>query len=263
MDSCDFTFDGHHISEFGAVCLISRWPGAARTTANTAAVDGRHGTLRYPGETYGEKRMTGVIYLLSPDEEPLTYARMLQRGEELCGWLKPGGRKRLVLDAMPERFYMAEALEELAFTTEGWPSGRAEVTFALQPFAYAGEESAASFTLAANAAQVKTIAVPGNMPAPLLMRLTAAAAVNTAEISEGGRTLRLEGLGLGAGGIVEIGAPLEDGEIMTCKVNGVSAMGKITAASAVPFELAPGPRSLTATADGACAVRAAARGRWK
>ena len=223
MDSCDFTFDGHHISEFGAVCLISRWPGAARTTANTAAVDGRHGTLRYPGETYGEKRMTGVIYLLSPDEE----------------------------------------LEELAFTTEGWPSGRAEVTFALQPFAYAGEESAASFTLAANAAQVKTIAVPGNMPAPLLMRLTAAAAVNTAEISEGGSTLRLEGLGLGAGGIVEIGAPLEDGEIMTCKVNGVSAMGKITAASAVPFELAPGPRSLTATADGACAVRAAARGRWK
>lgn len=263
MDSCEFSFDGHHISEYGATYLISRWPGAAGAAANTAAIGGRHGTLRYPGETYAEKRLTGKLYLLDAQDELLTYAQMIQRIEEIAGWLKPGGRRRLMLDAAPERFYMAEVLDEIAFTTDDWPNGCAEVTFVLQPFAYDEQESAASFTLAANAAQVKTIAVPGNMPAPLLMRLTATEAVNAAELSEGGRTLRLEGLGLGAGGVVEIGAPLENGEIMTCKAHGANAMSKITAASAVPFELAPGLRNLTVKADGACTVRAAARGRWK
>ena len=73
MDSSDFSFDGIHISDFGAVFLPSKWPGAAKITANEAAVPGRHGTIRYPGETYGEKALEGKLYLIDPDDELMTY----------------------------------------------------------------------------------------------------------------------------------------------------------------------------------------------
>lgn len=262
-DSCEFIFNGRHVREFGATFLVTSWPGAALTTANELSVGGRHGTLRYQGETLGEKRLAGRLYLLSPGDEPLSFAEMLERAQDVCGWLKASGRGRLTLDAAPERFYMAECKSAVEFATDEWPSGCADVTFTLQPFAYDAQESACSLTLAPGAAQEKKLCVPGTAPAPLLMRLTAMGAVSWAEITADGQTLRLENLGLSQGQVLEIGAPLESGEVMTCRANGQNAMRCVSALSAVPFLLGCGTKSLTFSADGACAVRAAVRGRWK
>ena len=263
MDSSDFSFDGIHISDFGAVFLPSKWPGAAKITVNEAAVPGRHGTIRYPGETYGEKALEGKLYLIDPDDELMTYAQTLERADEVVAWLRPGGRRRLTLDAMPDRFYMAEITGELSVTTDDWDNGCMALKFTLQPFSYAAHESAVSFVLAANASQSKTLYVPGNMPAPLLLTLTARAAVSTAQVTASGKTLKLSGLGLTAGKVLAIGADVESGEMMTCNADGAPAMGKVTAESTVPYELLPGARSVAVVADGACEVRVAVRGRWK
>ena len=238
-DSCDFTFAGRHIREFGAAFLPERWPGAAATSANDASVSGRDGTLRYPGQTYGEKTFTGRLYLLSPDGEPLSYASMLARAEAVCGWLKNAGRAPLVLDATPERVYMAEVKAALFFSTEEWPSGSAAVTFTLQPFAYAGSESFETLRLSAGQKGSASLYVPGT-----------------------GQLLCFEGLSLAAGQSLTVAAPLETGEIMTCQAGGESGMGRITAQSDVPFWLGPGLTEIQAEADGPALLRVGARGRW-
>ena len=299
MDSSDFSFDGIHLSDFGAVFLPSKWPGAAKITANEAAVPGRHGTIRYPGETYGEKALEGKLYLIDPDDGLMTYAQTLERADEVVAWLRPGGRRRLTLDAMPDRFYMAEITGELSVTTDDWDNGCMALKFTLQPFSYAAHESAVSFVLAANAGQTKTLYVPGNMPAPLLLTLTAREAVGMVQVSALDRKANAtasEGVDIGstaeasgtqavntqstdaqradvrtAGGKtlkltglgLTAGKVLASGEIMTCNADGAPAMGKVTAESTVPYELLPGARSVAVVADGACEVRVAVRGRWR
>lgn len=261
-DSCDFTFAGHHIREFGAAFLPERWPGAAATTVNDASVSGRDGTLRYPGQTFGEKTFTGRLYLLSPDGGPLSYASMLARAEAVCGWLKNAGRAPLVLDATPERVYMAEVKAALFFSTEDWPSGCAEVAFTLQPFAYARSETLESLVLSANEGKTASLWVPGNLPAPLLLTLEARGPLSALSVRCAGKALCFEGLGLAAKDTLEVAAPLETGEIMTCQAGGESGMGRITAQSDVPFWLGPGLTEIQAEADGPALLRVGARGRW-
>lgn len=261
-DSCEFTFHGHHIREFGAVFLPERWPGAAATAINDASVSGRHGTLRYPGETFGERTLSGRLYLISPDDEPLSYAAMLARAEALCGWLKTGGRGPLILDAAPERLYMAEVKGAISFTTEEWPSGCAEVAFTLQPFAYALRDSLTTVILSPGQAQSVSLYVPGNQPAPLLLTLTASGPLSALRVEADGQVLAFEGLGLGAGGKLSVAAPLETGEVMTCEAGGGSGMCRITAQSAVPFWMSPGLRRMVVEADGAGEMRLGVRGRW-
>lgn len=261
-DSCDFTFAGRHIREFGAAFLPERWPGAAATSANDASVSGRDGTLRYPGQTYGEKTFTGRLYLLSPDGEPLSYASMLARAEAVCGWLKNAGRAPLVLDATPERVYMAEVKAALFFSTEEWPSGSAAVTFTLQPFAYAGSESFETLRLSAGQKRSASLYVPGNRPAPLLLTLEAGGPLTSFTLAGTGQLLCFEGLSLAAGQSLTVAAPLETGEIMTCQAGGESGMGRITAQSDVPFWLGPGLAEIQAEADGPALLRVGARGRW-
>lgn len=261
-DSCDFTFHGHHIREFGAAFLPDRWPGAAATAVNDAAVSGRHGTLRYPGETFGEKILSGRLYLLTPDESPLSYADMLARAEAVCGWLKTAGRAPLILDAAPERLYMAEVKGAISFTTEEWPSGCAEVAFTLQPFAYACQEAFESLILSPGQARSASLYVPGNLPAPLLLTLEASGPISALRVRADGQVLAFEGLGLDAGGLLRVAAPLETGEIMTCEAGGGSGMCRITAQSAVPFWLRPGLRRIEAEGDGGGVLRIGVRGRW-
>ena len=257
------SFNGRHISELGAVFLISKWPSSAAVTINDASVPGRDGTIRYAGQTFAEKTLDGKLYLLDPDDALMSYTQMMQRADDVTEWLQPGGRKRLVLDATPDRFYMAEVEHALEFTTDEWENGAASVKFTLQPFSYSEITDAISYTLAANVEQAKTLTLRGNRPAPVMVTITAAAAISWVQLTVGAKVLRLEGMSLASGDVLTIDASLDLSELMTVKIGSTPARGYITAASSCPFEAQPGSNTVKAKASGACAVSVCARGRWK
>ncbi len=258
-----FRFDGRHVSELGAVFLASKWPSSSAVTVNDASVPGRDGTIRYPGETYGEKALEGKLYLLDPNDELMSYTQMMRRADDVAEWLQPGGRKRLALDATPDRFYMAEIKHALEFTTDEWENGAASLKFTLQPFSYAEYTDGLYYTLAANAEQMQTLSLRGNRPAPLMATITAAAAISWVQLTIGAKVLRLAGMSLASGDVLTIDASLDLSEMMTVKIGKTPARSYITAASSCPFEAQPGGNTVKAKASGACTVSVSARGRWK
>ncbi|MEG2253313.1 MAG: hypothetical protein RSC98_09740, partial [Clostridia bacterium] len=191
-----FTFDGRHTDDLGVAFIASKWPGSAAVTANKASVPGRDGSIRYPGETFREKAFEGTLYILDPDDETMSYTRMMERVDEIIPWLQPGGRKRLALDATPERFFMAEIEHAIDFTTDEWENGAASLTFMLQPFSYAEQADTVSYMLAANIEQSKTLTLRGNRPAPIIATFTASAAVSWVQLVIGTKELRFDGLSL-------------------------------------------------------------------
>lgn len=263
MEDYGFTFNGRHCDEFGTAYIVSKWPGAAPVTPNTASVSGRDGTIRYDGQTYEEKSTSGTIYILDENDELMSYTDMMSRADEIVAWLQPGGRKQLILDAIPERFYMAEILHEIQFETDEWENGAASLAFTLQPFSYAINPDTVAYTLAAGVAQAKTLALPGDMPAPVTATITAAAAVTWVQVAIGGAVMRLEGMSLASGDVVTIDADIAKAETVTVSINGVASRGYMTAASACPFTAQPGNNTVTLSASGACSVSVSARGRWK
>jgi phage-related protein len=258
-----FTFSGRHVSELGAAFIPSKWPGSAPVTINDATVPGRDGTIRYPGQTYGVKIFEGTLYILDPDDELMSYARMMERVSEISAWLQPGGQQRLTLDAAPEQFYMAEITHALEVTTGNWENGAITLKFTLQPFAYANHDNTISFSLAADTEQSKTLGLPGNRPAPVKATVTAAAAMTWLQIATGEKLIRLEGMALQSGDVIRIDADVEKSEVPTVTLNGEPARGYVTAESAYPLYAQPGNNTVAASADGACAVTVSARGRWK
>lgn len=258
-----FTFDGRHTGEFGVAFIASKWPGSAAVTVNEASVSGRDGTIRYPGETFGEKTLEGTLYILDPDDETMSYTRMMERADEIVPWLQPGGRRRLTLDAMPERFYMAEIKHAIEFTTDEWENGAASLKFTLQPFSYANYADTAACTLAANTEQQITLALRGNRPAPLMATFAASEQISWVQLTIGPKVLRFEGLSLTSGGKLTIDASLDNSEIMTAKIGSTAAMSHITAASSCPFMVQPGANTIRVKASGACSLQVSVRGRWR
>ena len=108
FDREEFKFGGVHCDAHRAAFIADSWPAAAEPTINKYEIPGRHGTIRYTGTWYREQELTGRLYLLAEDDEPILYREMLQRKAEIAAWLQPGGRRQLIMDAAPDRFYMAE-----------------------------------------------------------------------------------------------------------------------------------------------------------
>lgn len=258
-----FTFAGRHNSELGTAFLATRWPGSAPMTINDVTVSGRDGTIRYPGQTFGTKPFEGNLYILDPDDELMSNTRMMERVREIVAWLQPGGQQRLVLDAEPDVFYMAEITQSIDFTTDEWENGATALHFVLQPFAYANHETGVEYTLEANVPQTKTLTLSGNRPAPVKALITAQAAMTWVQIAIDSALIRLENMALISGDAILIDADIAKSEVATVAINGTPSRGYVTDASAYPLFAQPGANTVAASADGACAVAVSARGRWK
>ena len=70
----------------------------------------------------------------------------------LCG---TDGRGKLILDALPDRYFIAEVSDEAALTDDDWASGEAAIAFTCQPFAYAVSEDGVTVQTSANAAKAR------------------------------------------------------------------------------------------------------------
>jgi predicted phage tail component-like protein len=262
MDNTGFTFAGRHVSQFDAAFLATKWPMAAAATLNKATVPGRHGSLRYPGGTLGEKSLEGILHWTDPDNALITYEEMMDRAYHISAWLQTGKREPLILDAAPDKYYLADVETELPLSTSQWANGACNLKFVLQPFAYALRKVTAQVALAANTAQNIAMHLTGTADAPIGAIVTASAALNWVELAIGGQVLRLENLGMAAGQMLEIKAEPETGELMTVEMGGIPALGKVTAASATPLYASPGQVTVAAKASADCTLALFLRARW-
>lgn len=274
--STNFSFAGRHCDDFGVCFLPSSWPFLPEQTVPRLAVPGRHGTLRYPGRTLGERRLSGTLYLLDERGEisPIPTAEALRRASALAQWLLgTDGRAPLILDALDDRYYVAEPdAAESALTDEKWENGCAALTFLCQPFAHSLREESARLSCAANQAAKTALSVPGNAPSPLAFDVTCSSGTVSALTVEApggagpsGTRFVFSGLGLGAGETLHASYTQDD--LLRLVIEGVDGAERSAMAARLPESdddllLSPGRNEIAVKADRACAVTLRARGRW-
>lgn len=269
-DSPLFSFDGRHCDEFGVAFLPAQYPFVPAQTIPGMTLDNRHGSLRWPGRTFRPKYYKGTMYLLNSagDVDAIPTGEMLRRASEIAAWLcGRDGRGKLILDALDDRYYVAELESEAALKDNDWASGAAQIAFICQPFARSVQERTVTLKTAANVAQGVTLSIDGNHETLLAFSVTndSGAAVNTVTIEAPATRFCFEGLALAPG--ESLTARYTEDDILLLQIEGVdgalrSAMAMRTTESDDDLLLAPGRNQVTVKTDRACSVRLAARGRW-
>lgn len=265
-----FSFCGRHCEEFGVAFLPTQYPFVPAQAVPSTAIAGRHGTLRWPGRTFKPRYLRGTMYLLDTrgDGAPITTEEMLRRASEIAQWLcGQDGRGRLILDALPDRYFVAEADAEAVWKDTDWASGSAAISFACQPFARSIREDTASADTAAETAKTVALSVSGNHETLLAfdVKNTSQSVMNTATIETPGERFDFTGLALAAG--ETLSARYTEDDILRLEITGVdgavrSAMPMRTENSDDDLLLSPGRNTITIKTQRACSVKLSARGRW-
>lgn len=181
----------------------------------------------------------------------------------LCG---TDGRGKLILDALPDRYFIAEVSDEAALMDDDWASGEAAIAFTCQPFAYAVSEDGVTVQTSANAAKSAALGVQGNAETMLAFRVTCASGtMNTATVETPTCRFDFAGLGMTAGETLVAWYAQED--ILLLEIEGVdgatrSAMAMRTTDSDDDLLLSPGKNTVTVKTEKACSVKLTARGRY-
>lgn len=268
-ESALFSFQGKHCGEMGVTFLPSQYPFVPAQNVPTAAIAGRHGTLRFPGRTFRPRYYKGTMYLIgSGDDEPITTEEMLLRGAELARWLcGQDGRGELILDALPDRYYIAEVDTEALLTDTDWENGSAAISFTCQPFARSIRESETSASTTADAAKTMSISASGNVKTVLAfdVKNTSNSMMDTATIETASE--RFDFVGLAMEKDETLSARYTQDDLLLLAITGVdgeerSAMALRTTDSDDDLLLTPGVNMVTIKTQRACSVRLSARGRW-
>ena len=269
-DSPLFSFNGKHCVEMNVAFLPSQYPFIAGQNVPSLTVAGRHGSLRYPGRTFKPKPYRGTLYWLNDDgsSDPITTEEMLRRASDIAAWLCGlDGRGQLILDALGDRYYIAELADESALTDVDWMSGQAAIAFNCQPFARSIHENTASLNAEAGNAKSVNLSVSGNYETPLAFSVinTSGSTMNALTIRTKQERFTFSGLALASGETLTASYTEED--ILLLRIEGTdgalrSAMGARTTDSDDDLLMDPGVNTVTIEAEKACTVKLMARGRW-
>lgn len=218
-----FSFNGKHCDDFDVTFLPSAYPFIPVQSIPQTSVGGRHGTLRWKGRTFSPKRLKGKLYFLntSGDDTPIPTDELLRRASDVTAWLcGTDGRGKLILDALPDRYFIAEVSDEAALMDDDWASGEAAIAFTCQPFAYAVSEDGVTVQTSANAAKSAALGVQGNAETMLAFRVTCASGtMNTATVETPTCRFDFTGLGMTAGETLVARYAQED--ILLLEIEGV------------------------------------------
>lgn len=249
-----FTFDGRHSAmDMGMQYSEANMGHAAMppVSRNEYRIAGQSGTVLFDGETYGTLTFSGSLYPIQEPETQQAAQQLIRRVQE---WLT--GRKKLIFDYEPDRYYMAQLTKQSSWSLKNWFGGELTLTFQAEPFAYA--TSATRFS----ASGQDTIAIAAHMatlqPAPAVIRIT-----NTGSEA-------LTGVNVNAGQIVFAGLSLANGEYIDISCEPPIGASLSSGANALPYcaafsplLLSQGENDLTVTVTGSSAsVEITARGRW-
>ena len=269
-DSPLFSFRGRHCDEFGVAFIPTRYPFIPAQTIPGMTIDSRHGSLRWPGRTFRPTAFEGTMYLMDTagGVDPILTGEALRRASGIAQWLcGEDGRGKLVLDALDDRYYIAEVNAEAVMSDTDWFSGAMDLTFVCQPFARSLREKTLAVETEANAAKSDTLIVDGNAQTVLAFSVTniSSAAVNAVTIEAPDTRFSFEALQLDAGETLQ--GSYTDDDILLLRIEGVdgalrSAMALRTTDSDDDLLLMPGRNRVTVKTDRSCKVRLSARGRW-
>lgn len=255
--------------EFGAAFIPDGYPFVPVQVIPGMRIAGRHGTLRWPGRTFGTRVLRGVLYLLerTGEAKAIDAREMMHRASDVAAWLcgRDGrdGRGRLVLDAMPDRYFMAEVSGEAQLADGDWANGCARIAFVCQPFARSVDAREIRAGMAANGAVIGELMADGNVETVLEFEIEGA--ISGARIEANGTQMAFENLGMAAG--ERLRARYTDDDILKLEIVGAngavrSAMMARTMDSDDDVVIKPGRNEVTVTVSGAGNVLLSARGRW-
>lgn len=267
-DSPLFSFQGRHCEELGVAFVPTQYPFVPAQTIPTLTVSGRHGTLRYPGRTFKPRYLKGTLYWLGADGEPVTQHEMLSRASDIALWLcGQDGRGELVLDAMPDRYFVAEVDAETVLRDVDWANGSAAVSFTCQPFARSVRKDSVTMVAQAGTTQSASLSVSGNVQTPLAFRVTNTDGdtMDTLQITAPDTAFFFSTLGLEPGETLS-GSYTQD-DLLRLSILSVSGAERSAMAMRAPesdddLMLMPGANAVAVRAQRACSVVLEARGRW-
>lgn len=127
------------------------------------------------------------------------------------------------------------------------------------------QDTAVSATSKSGASGSVTLQVEGSAKtvADAELKNNSGAAINTASITIGGKTMGFENLALGNGETLKIDHVIAGGKnVVRCRIGSRSVMANRTGESADDFEISPGAIAAAFTAQRACVLTVSCRGRF-
>lgn len=133
-----FSFGGKRCEEFGCLWMPDdEMQVAPEYERNEYELPGVRGTLLVgEGESYDalKAETMEISGRLVFKDEPRTHMEAMRRLRAVRTWLS--GRKRLIWDAEPDVYYMAQIDEAMTYTYKNWFGGELEITWKIMPVAY-------------------------------------------------------------------------------------------------------------------------------
>lgn len=134
-----FTFDGYHcMNDFGMMYSEgSGHPAIPNIRRNEYEIAGMSGTVLFNGEVRQPLVFSGTLY---PHRERKRQAENQVLLRQVQTWLT-AGRKKLVFDYEPDKYYMAQLTKASQWSLKNWFGGELGISFQAEPFAYAVDET--------------------------------------------------------------------------------------------------------------------------
>lgn len=193
----NFSFGGEHCTEYGVMYVEDTGhPLSPAPVPDLYEISGVPGTVRMSYIGYETIEFSGTLYFLqdyNTQQEAQAALRMVSK------WLL-SGRKPLIFDYEPDRYYMAEVTGALEWAYDGWPEGGLKVTFTAQPYAYATkEESNTIFTDTEE--NILPLMIDTDLPAPvrIVVKNMDEAEIHSVSITLRGENVRFTALEIAEG----------------------------------------------------------------
>lgn len=261
LNEINFSFGGLHcLRDFDAIYVEKG--GHAVTPAiarNEYEIAGAPGSVLLPGGLPGPVSFGGALYFL---HEPPSQAAAQERLRRMAAWLTDG-RRRLIFDYEPLRYYMASVDASLKWGFSGWIGGGLDVTFQAQPYAWAVNESSVSVSTTAASARL-TLTLDTGEPAPLGVSVqnTGTAPITGVTVTAGAKGAAFAGMSLAPSATLTltmeppIGAAFSSGESALPYATRFDALTAAKGAQDIIVALTYGGGTHGAK------ITARARGRW-
>lgn len=135
-----FNFNGLESDIFGLICKSVSRPLLPSVKVNRIELQGMSGASDFNSDEYDLRKVVlGIIYV--GDD----YFELRERAREISAWLSTGDWRRLILNDEPDKYYLAKITKEINLKSV-WESGRADLEFECQPFAYSLDEKIVNAT---------------------------------------------------------------------------------------------------------------------
>ena len=256
-----FQYNGISSQSMNIKARLTGWQRVPTLRSNTEIVPGKAGLADF-GADSGE-RYIDVSCNVYPQK---TFAGLVAVLDRAAAWLDPTvGTKQLVLDDVPDRYFMARLNAAVECERLLRSSGSFDLTFFCpDPFGYAIEDETFSITEAGNSTVTRII---GNMESNPIYRIEGvitSGASNSISITTNGQELKIVNATLAAGETLVV-----DTDRMTAYVEDADGM---ILRNALPYleelnfpTLAVGSNTVSVTAENATftGLEIQARSRWR